>query len=263
MLKTSITGRGLSTTPTGWIQTLREALWCGPGLIVVHITAFAPDQGESIQAHRQPAGRRTRSADPAATRRFPLPRLAEVRSRLCRRRRARSRRLHGRQPGSLGRRGVSGRGEQARLEGKAELVSRRHRGPHDPGRRPAHDGQARRRDNRRRRQAAMPSAFPSPQPSPRSSRTRPTASIDLIAGETNPAPERSAVRGLRARSTAKIAEYRLQMGTGADGTFTAFLACGHPEGKTPVPAKLSATSSVHYPRLSSLSQQDQGAFPIQ
>ncbi|KRD68165.1 hypothetical protein ASE60_26245 [Ensifer sp. Root278] len=53
------------------------------------------------------------------------------------------------------------------------------------------------------------------------------------------------------------------MDESADGTFAAFLACGHrPEGKTPVPAKLSATSSVHYPRLSSLSRQVLEAFPI-
>ncbi len=53
-------------------------------------------------------------------------------------------------------------------------------------------------------------------------------------------------------------------GEGADDVFADVRACGYRhEGKTPVPAKLSATSSVHCPRLSSLSRQVQGAFPIQ
>ena len=100
-------------------------------------------------ADRQPAPGRPGAADPAAAGRLPLPRPHQVRRLLRRRRQAGGSRLHGRLAGALGRGRPRRRRHRPGLEAQAELVSRRHRRPHDPARRPAPDGEPGRRDRRR------------------------------------------------------------------------------------------------------------------
>ena len=95
---------------------------------LVYITAFAPDQGESVNTLiADPPPGAPRAADPAAAGRVPVPRPREVRDLVRRRRPGGPGRVHGRLAGALGRRGARGRGQRAGVAQQAQLV---------PGRRP-------------------------------------------------------------------------------------------------------------------------------
>ena len=101
-------------------------------------------------ADRQSAARARRCRRSCRRRTASCSSIAKVRRLLrgrCGRRRGR---LHGGLPSALGRRRARRRSHRAGVEGEAQLVSGRHRRPHDPARRAALHGQARRRRGRPR-----------------------------------------------------------------------------------------------------------------
>ena len=126
--------------------------------------------------------RRPRAAHPAPPRWVPLPRQREVPRLLRGGRRPRPGRLHGRLAGALGS-GRPGRGDhRTGLAEQAELVSHRHRGPHDPTGRPAVSWPAEPTPARSRPWAATPSTCPGPTWSPPSSTQPPTRSTEAGGG---------------------------------------------------------------------------------
>ena len=117
---------------------------------LVYITAFAPDQGESVNSLI--AGFPTDGPQPPILPPqdgIPVPRPRQVRRSLRRGPSGARGGVHGRLAGPMGRRGTQRNDQRPRLAQPAELVSARDRRPNDPGERAAHDGRADRRDNQR------------------------------------------------------------------------------------------------------------------
>ena len=116
---------------------------------LVYITAFAPDQGESVNSllGTFPADGPQPPILPPVNGYLFLDRV-EVPRLVRRRRLRRGGRVHGRLAGAVGPRRPRRHHQRGGVAGEAELVPPRHRGPDDPARRAGVDGRAHRRDRR-------------------------------------------------------------------------------------------------------------------